>query len=77
LVFDATPLGQAVDEINRYSTRKLRLATPARADDVISGSFKTGDTAAFAKAASAMLGLSVEQREDGGMTLREMAHPKG
>lgn len=77
LVFDATPLGQAVDEINRYSARKLRLATPARADDVISGSFKTGDTAAFAKAASAMLGLSVEQREDGGMTLREMAHPKG
>lgn len=76
LVFDAMPLSQAVDEINRYSARKLRLAAPGRVNDFISGSFKTGDMPAFAKAASAMLGLSVEEREDGGLTLREPSSTK-
>ncbi|CAH0356643.1 MAG: FecR domain-containing protein [Sphingobium sp.] len=75
VLFDATPLDQAVGEINRYSQVKVVLAVPGHRSSPISGSFKTGDTAAFARAVSAMLGLVAEQRPDGGFTLRPPPSP--
>jgi len=43
LVFDAIPLRQVVEEFNRYSRRKLRIADPAIADIPIEGVFNAGD----------------------------------
>ena len=71
ILFDATPLDQAVDEVNRYSRAKLVLAATDRAADPVSGSFRAGDPEAFAKAASAMLGLEVDRGQDGALTLRQ------
>jgi transmembrane sensor len=50
LVFDAQPLSAVVAEMNRFSTRKLRIADPALARTPISGVFQTGEVDAFAKA---------------------------
>lgn len=63
LVFNATPLAQAVTEINRYSTRKLRLADPSPGNLQLSGSFRMGDAAATANALPYVLPVTVH-RED-------------
>lgn len=76
VVFDAMPLGQAVDEINRYTVDKVVLAARSRADAPISGSFTTADPSGFVKAVAAMLGLEVGGRAGGGFILREPAAPK-
>jgi len=59
LVFDATPLEQAIEEINRYSSRKLRLADPALGKLALSGSFRLGDAAATADALPYVLPVTV------------------
>ena len=50
LVFEATPLAEAVAEINRYSSRPLRLGDPTLEDLLIGGSLLAGDSAATAAA---------------------------
>lgn len=50
LVFSATPLRDALAEINRYSNIRLTLADPALGDLRVSGSFKLGDGAAVSEA---------------------------
>src|SRR5690606_8834648 len=42
-VFAATPLQQAISEINRYSAVKLTLEDPGVGSLLVSGSFKLGD----------------------------------
>lgn len=59
LVFNATPLAQAIAEINRYSTRKLRLADPSLGNLQLSGSFRLGDAAAAADALPYVLPVTV------------------
>lgn len=59
LVFNATPLAQAVTEINRYSARKLRLADPSLGSLQLSGSFRLGDAAATANALPYVLPVTV------------------
>lgn len=59
LVFNATPLAQAVTEINRYATRKLRLADPSLGSLQLSGSFRLGDAAATANALPYVLPVTV------------------
>jgi transmembrane sensor len=59
LVFNATPLAQAVTEINSYSTRKLRLADPSLGSLQLSGSFRLGDAAATANALPYVLPVTV------------------
>jgi transmembrane sensor len=44
LVFRGTPLAEALEEVNRYSTRKLRLADPSLASLPVGGSFIAGDS---------------------------------
>ncbi|MGA0608404.1 FecR family protein [Phenylobacterium sp. VNQ135] len=58
LVFHDTPLGAAVAEVNRYSTRKLELQGVGQlADEPVSGVFDAGDVEAFAAAVGQVYGL--------------------
>lgn len=50
LVFDGEPLSAVVDEMNRFSTRKLRVADAGVAATPVSGVFKTGQIDAFVAA---------------------------
>lgn len=47
LVFRATPLSQAVAEVNRYTTHKLGIDDPALETLSVSGVFRTGDPDSF------------------------------
>ncbi|MBA4012063.1 MAG: iron dicitrate transport regulator FecR [Phenylobacterium sp.] len=47
LVFENRPLASIVQEMNRYSTRKIRIADADLAATPLSGRFKTGDMAGF------------------------------
>jgi transmembrane sensor len=64
LVFDGEPLSAVVDEMNRFSTRKLRVADPEVAATPVSGVFKTGQVDAFV-AAIRSYGLADIGRADG------------
>jgi transmembrane sensor len=59
LVFNATPLAQAITEINRYSARKLQLADPSLGNLQLSGSFRLGDAAETANALPYVLPVTV------------------
>jgi transmembrane sensor len=59
-IFDDEPLSQAIAELNRYSTVKLRAADAATAQMRISGVYRVGDNVAFARSVSRLLPLSVE-----------------
>jgi len=50
LVFVRQPLGQVVDEINRYSEKKIVVADAALAQAPITGGFPEGDVEAFVRA---------------------------
>jgi len=63
-VFEATPLAEAIDEINRYSVRKLRLGDPSLADLRIGGNFIAGDSESIAAAISAALPVDLVQGGD-------------
>ena len=50
VVLDHTRLTDAVREMNRYSTVKIVVSAPESADIRVSGIFRTGDSARFARA---------------------------
>ncbi|MBL8268806.1 FecR family protein [Steroidobacter sp.] len=50
VIFDHTPLGQAVSEMNRYSPVKLRLDNEPAASFLVTGIFRAGDTESFVQA---------------------------
>jgi len=58
-VFKATPLAEAIEEVNRYSGTKLRLGDPDLAGLVVGGSFNAGDSASVVAAFAAALPLRV------------------
>jgi transmembrane sensor len=62
LMFNHTPLAAAVAEINRYNVTKLVIADADVARLEIGGTFRATDPQLFARAASAMLGLHLENR---------------
>lgn len=62
LMFSHTPLADAVAEINRYNINKVVIANANVARLEIGGTFRATDPALFARAASAMLGLHLENR---------------
>jgi transmembrane sensor len=69
VVFENVPLSAAVDEINRYCTHKIILRAPAVAQTPVSGSFETGDAAAFVAAESDLHGLRATRLPDGSIAL--------
>lgn len=65
LIFDATPLAEAVEEVNRYSTRKLSIQTQEATNDRISGAFDAGDIEAFAQAVAQLHDLQIQSGPEG------------
>lgn len=70
LLFRATPLATAVDEINRYVNPKLRLDDPVLAQMTISGSVRVGNSAAVADALAFLLPLKIETADNGDLLLK-------
>jgi transmembrane sensor len=58
-VFRATPLHEALDEVNRYASKKVRLGDPSLADLPVAGNFVAGDSEVVVEAFSAVLPLRV------------------
>ena len=50
IVISDEPLGEAIEELNRYSNRKIVLDDPALATTRVSGIFRPGDLEGFARA---------------------------
>jgi transmembrane sensor len=69
VVFRSLPLAQAIEEINRYSPHKIRLAAQGVADVPVTGSFETGDVDAFVSAVSDLHGLVANKSADGTIVL--------
>jgi len=62
-VFSATPLAEAVEEINKYSAVKIRLADPSLDRLVLSGNFKVGNARDIAVALPVVLPVQVRNAE--------------
>jgi transmembrane sensor len=73
LVFDETPLAEAVAELNRYSRERLVINDPAIADFHVTGVFKTGDMNRFARTVYEILPVDLETRSDGTIVLGRRA----
>ena len=59
LVFRATPLAQAVEEVNHYAAKKLRIADPGLAELTVSGNVVAGNGELAASAFAAVLPIHV------------------
>jgi transmembrane sensor len=59
LVFRATPLAQAVEEVNRYTAKKLRVGDPSLAELTVSGTVVAGNGTLAASAFAAVLPIHV------------------
>lgn len=69
LIFEGTPIREAVAEVNRYSTRRIELRASAIANIPVSGAFDTGDVDGFAAALTDLYGITVRRTDDGGLIL--------
>ena len=58
-LFRGTPLHEAIDEVNRYAQKKVRLGDPSLADLTVGGNFIAGDSELIIAAFAAVLPLSV------------------
>ena len=65
LVFNDEPLGQAVERINRYSSRKIAVADDMVAGITVSGTFNAGDIDAFVEAVNSFLPVHAVTGPDG------------
>jgi transmembrane sensor len=64
LRFRATPLADALDEINRYSSTQIHVADPELARFPISGTFAIGDGASVLSALQSLLSVRTVQESD-------------
>lgn len=64
LIFDHTPLAEAVAELNRYSTTRISVASPETGRIPVSGTFRVSDSASFAEAAAQTYNLKLVNRDD-------------
>lgn len=69
LVFQDTPMVEAVAEVNRYLPHKIVLAAPSVRDVRVNGVFNTGDRDAFVAAVSEVMGLTRQVQPDGSIRL--------
>lgn len=68
--FHATPLADAVVEINRYSREKVVLGPGAPADALVNGDFPIGKPEEFVSGVTTLYGLKTVRRLDGSTELR-------
>src|ERR1700733_1116244 len=61
LVFRGTPLAQLIDEVNRYTERKIQLADSTLGELPVQGNFVTGDSEAVVAALEAVLPVEVQR----------------
>lgn len=73
LIFEDTPLAEAVGEINRYLPQKIVIGDPALGAVPVNGLFRTGDRDAFVAAASDALDLQATALADGSVRLTRRA----
>lgn len=64
LDFSHMRVSDAIAEVNRYSTRKIRLLDAQSGSRTLEGSFRAGQTNAFAKALCAFLDLRIVGQSD-------------
>jgi transmembrane sensor len=69
VVFNDETLGAAVNELNRYSSQALVIRDPKVARMRVSGAFKGGDPARFARTVSTIHPLRVVRHKDGSIEL--------
>lgn len=69
LVFEAEPLADVVEQMNRRSPRKIVVLDPSVGRTLISGNFRPGDVAGFVSALEAYDYASVASRDDGSIAL--------
>ncbi len=69
LIFEAEPLSEVVEEMNRYSIRKIVIADPKVAATPVSGNFRPGDVEGFARAVEAYNYAHVARESDGEIDL--------
>lgn len=70
LIFEDTPLSDAVAEINRYTSQPIAIGDGAVGRYRISGLFRSSDPERFAAAASEIFPIEVGRGRDGGPILR-------
>ena len=61
LIFQATPLDEAVDQVNRYNRVRIVLDVGDQARSPVSGAFNAGDTEAFVSSMAEMNDLRIER----------------
>ncbi len=64
-MFDAEPLGTAVERMNRYSNDALSVADAAASAVRIDGVFDAGDTAAFVEGVTGVFRIDAQATADG------------
>jgi transmembrane sensor len=64
LIFDATPLAEAVAEVNRYGGKPIRLADAATGRIKVSGVFHVGRSEAFVESVTVALPIEVERNNE-------------
>ena len=65
VVFEDTPLSEAIDELNRYNTVKLRLSSNVPDSLRVGGTFLTTDAENFADSVKAQYGLQLSRDSQG------------
>jgi len=69
LVFRGTPLREALQEVNRYGARRVRLGDPDLANLPVAGDFIAGETELIVSALAAVLPLRVAEDSTGEIIL--------
>ena len=70
LDFDAVPLGDVLEQTNRYSARKIRLGDPSLLAERVTGGFRPLPVDELAAALAAAFSLRVERSPQGDLILR-------
>lgn len=68
--FAGEPLGAAVAEMNRYTTRRIEIADPAADSFHVSGVFRTGEPEMFARMMAQVFPLDIQATPGGSITLK-------
>ncbi|WP_411818614.1 FecR family protein [Hyphococcus sp. DH-69] len=68
LILNETPVAEALNEMNRYSNNKIRLASSLAAEAKLSGVFRLSDSRAFAESVAEIYDLNLYE-DNGYLTL--------